>query len=881
MNNSPIRVLLVEDNEDDYIITRDLLADVQDVEFELEWVATYDTALATIACQKHDVYLLDYRIGAHNGLEILQQMLANGYDAPIILLTGSSTRTIDLEAMQLGATDFLSKNEISGGQLERTLRYAIRQRQLYQQVKHQAQREQALNHIVGVIRNTLDLDDIFSTATHELAQLLQADRVGIVQYHAEQQQWCIVSDHRRHPDLPNVLGMTFPDEGSEIATRLKHLEILQLKTHDTCINPIDQALVQSCLGAWLLIPLQVGSTIWGNLRLVRDGQLFCWQDWEIELTRAIAAQLAIAIQQSQLYQQVQQLNITLEKEKELAQVTLQSIGDAVITTDAQGQIQYLNPVAETLVGWSQAEVQGQRLVDVFHLVHEITREPVQNPVEEALREGHIAKLTKNTILLTRNGRELPIDDSAAPIRANDGQIVGAVMVFQDVSHTRSLTHQLSWQASHDVLTGLVNRREFENYLDEALKIARELDQTHVLCYLDLDNFKIVNDTCGHAAGDQLLRQAAALFQAQIRKTDALARLGGDEFGILLNHCPLDQAVRIANTLRDHVKAFRFVWQDKLFTIGVSIGIALITADTKSVTSVLSAADSACYAAKNSGRNRVHIYQIDDLNLARQQGEMQWVTRLTQALEENRFCLYCQSIVPTTPTPLNQRHHEILLRLWDETGNLIPPGAFIPAAERYNLMNQIDRWVIRSLFELLGQHQCTVERCNPKPYPSQDPQSDCLYAVNLSGASINDDEFVDFLQEQFALHQIPPSRLCFEITETVAIANLTEAAQFITNLRNLGCRFALDDFGSGMSSFAYLKNLPVDYLKIDGSFVKNIINDPVDFVMVEAIHQIGQAMGIQTIAEFVENDAILEKVTTLGVTYAQGYGIDQPHPLVFN
>jgi diguanylate cyclase (GGDEF)-like protein/PAS domain S-box-containing protein len=870
MNNSPIRVLLVEDSEDDYIITRDLLADVHEPRFELDWVSTYGNALETIARQQHDVYLLDYRIGAHNGLELLQQMLKRGYDAPIILLTGSSTRTIDLEAMHLGATDFLPKNEISAGQLERTLRYAMRQRQLYQQVKHQAEREQALNRIVCAIRNSLNLNTIFATATRELAELLQTDRVGIVQYSPEQQRWRTVSDYRRKLDLPDALGLEFSDQDTKFATCLKQLEIVQLENCSAWETSIIQACAQMFPGPRLLIPLHFNSTVWGNLHLVRHGNPFSWQDWEIEITRAIADQLAIAIQQSQLYQQVQELNASLEQEKELAQVTLQSIGDGVITTDAQGRIQYLNPVAEALSGWKQSEVWGLSLFDVFQFVHEETREPVQNPVEAALREGRIAKLAKNTVLLTRSGNDLPIDDSAAPICTKDGQLVGSVMVFQDVSHARNLTQQLSWQASHDALTGLVNRRQFEQYLEEALRTAKEYHQTHILCYLDLDNFKIVNDTCGHAAGDQLLLQVTDLFQSQIRKTDTIARLGGDEFGILLSQCPLEQAISIANTLREQTKAFRFVWQNKLFTIGVSIGIAAITVDTKSIASVLTAADSACYVAKNNGRNRVHIYQIDDLNLTGQQGEIQWVTRLTHALEEDRFCLYCQSIVPTDPERSSDRHHEILLRLWDEMGNLILPGAFIPAAERYNLMHLIDRWVIRSLFAALEQH-----------FQTPGHSCECIHAVNLSGASINDDDFIDFLREQFACHQIPPSHLCFEITETVAISNLAKAAQFINDLRSLGCRFALDDFGSGMSSFAYLKNLPVDYLKIDGSFIKNIVDDPVDSVMVEAIHQIGQVMGIQTIAEFVENNAILEKVTALGVSYAQGYGIDKPRPLGFN
>ena len=566
-----------------------------------------------------------------------------------------------------------------------------------------------------------------------------------------------------------------------------------------------------------------------------------------------------------------QAEAALFHEKELAQVTLQSIGDAVITTDALGQVRYLNPVAENLTGWSQDEAQGLPMQEVFNIVNETTRLPVANPIEEALREGRIVGLANHTILIARDGNEFPIDDSAAPIRASDGQVIGAVLVFHDVTHTRSLTHQLSWQATHDALTGLVNRREFESRLNHSVHFAKLENQSHALCYLDLDQFKIVNDTCGHAAGDELLRQVTALLQAQIRKTDTLARLGGDEFGVLLNQCPLEQAQKVANTLREQIHGFRFIWNDKQFAIGVSIGLVVIDCYSEDTARVLSAADAACYAAKNKGRNRVHVYQANDLELVQQQGEMQWVTRLNQALEEDRFCLYYQTIVPTIAEPFAGEHYEVLLRLQDESGKLVPPMAFIPAAERYNLMHKIDRWVIRTLFATQSQHYRDVwSRCH-----TQNCDCSYLYAVNLSGASINDDQFIDFLHAQFELHQIPPQLICFEITETVAISNLAKAAQFIDALRELGCRFALDDFGSGMSSFGYLKNLPIDYLKIDGSFIKHIVEDPIDSVIVEAIKQVGQAMGIQTIAEFVENDEILDKVRMLGVNYAQGYGIATP------
>jgi diguanylate cyclase (GGDEF)-like protein/PAS domain S-box-containing protein len=555
-------------------------------------------------------------------------------------------------------------------------------------------------------------------------------------------------------------------------------------------------------------------------------------------------------------------------EKELAQVTLRSIGDAVITTDRVGRIEYLNPIAEALTGWTQAEAQGMPLAEVFRIVHESTREPVPSPIEAALRDNQIVALANHTVLIARHGQELAIEDSAAPIHDREGQTIGAVMVFHDVTQTRTLARQITWQASHDALTGLVNRREFERRVEQALLLAQADHQVHALCYLDLDRFKIVNDTCGHVAGDELLRQVTTLLQEKTRKADTLARLGGDEFGLLLNQCTPEQALRVANALRECVQAFRFVWQEQVFTIGVSIGLISIDAESESLAEIISAADAACYTAKHRGRNRVYVAQADDQERLQQRGEMQWVSRITQALESDHFCLYAQPIAAITPVAQNGDHngdhYEVLLRLRDEQGNLVPPMAFIPAAERYNLMHLIDRWVVRTLFET---------------WPTIVDDDRSIYAINLSGSSINDDQFIDFLHEQFALHPISPQRVCFEITETVAIANLTKASQFIQELQGLGCRFALDDFGAGMSSFAYLKSLPVDYLKIDGSFIRNIVENSVDDAIVSAITHIGAVMGIRTIAEFVENDAILERIRALGIDYAQGYGIARPQPLI--
>ena len=635
-----------------------------------------------------------------------------------------------------------------------------------------------------------------------------------------------------------------------------------MSTWQRLIHPEDQPWVMECLNAHLhdqTMPYRFDYRL-----LTQSGE---WR-WVANYGKVVGwDQAGQPTRMAGIHRDVherKQMEQALFQEKELAQVTLQSIGDAVITTDAAGNIVYFNPVAETLTGWSQPEAQGLPLLKVFNIVNETTREPVQNPIAKALQEGRIVGLANHTVLIARDGQEVAIEDSAAPIRDRDGQIVGAVMVFHDVTQNRTLSRQLSWQSTHDVLTGLVNRQEFERRVEQALSSARSDYQSHALCYLDLDRFKIVNDTCGHAAGDELLRQITALLQDKIRKTDLLARIGGDEFGVLLNHCTLEQALQIANELRECVQAFRFSWQTQIFTIGVSIGLVSLDLNSESLAESMSAADAACYTAKNRGRNRVYVIQANDQELRQQRGEMQWVSRIAQALENDRFCLYAQPIASITAAAQNGDHYEVLLRLRDEQDNLVPPMAFIPAAERYNLMHLIDRWVIRTLF---------------KEWSKVVSSDRSIYAINLSGSSINDDQFIDFLHEQFAAYPIAPRQICFEITETVAISNLTKASQLIRDLQQLGCRFALDDFGAGMSSFAYLKSLPVDYLKIDGGFIRNILENSIDDAIVAAIVHIGTVMGIRTIAEFVENDAILERITTLGVDYAQGYGIAKPSILI--
>jgi diguanylate cyclase (GGDEF)-like protein/PAS domain S-box-containing protein len=559
-----------------------------------------------------------------------------------------------------------------------------------------------------------------------------------------------------------------------------------------------------------------------------------------------------------------QAEAELFREKERLQVTLESIGGGGSNTHLAGRIEYFNPVAEELTGWTSAEAAGQPLSAVFQVRDENTRKPVADPVQRCLEERRPLRLPESVVLPHRGGhREYSVEIAASPIRNYEGAVIGAVLALHDVTTLRNMARQMAYQARHDPLTGLINRGEFEVRLEQALESARSGHTQHALCYLDLDQFKIVNDTCGHIAGDELLKQLTAHLQARVRETDTLARLGGDEFGILLEHCPIEEASETADSLRQVVKRFRFAWQGKIFEIGASIGLVPITADSGSIVDVLSAADSACYVAKDHGRNRIHVYQPEDSALTQRHGEMQWVHRVNRALGEDRFRLFFQKVMPLSADE-PERYGEILVRMVDEQGKMVPPMAFIPAAERYQMMPALDRWVLSAALDALRERN-----------PSLNEISVC--AINLSGQSLCDDHFLSSVVELLDSSQVNPSHICFEITETAAIANLARATRFIAVLKGMGCRFALDDFGSGLSSFSHLKHLPVDFLKIDGSFVRDMIRDPVDAAMVEAINRIGHVMGIRTIAEAVENDAIVAKLRTLGVNFAQGSIIARPEP----
>ncbi len=559
----------------------------------------------------------------------------------------------------------------------------------------------------------------------------------------------------------------------------------------------------------------------------------------------------------------------LRRDCERADASLAAIGDGVIRTDAQGRIDFLNPAAEGLTGWSVAQARGRRTPEVFRLVDETTHQPLAtDPVASCLESGAVVRSAGHALLLNAGGQEYWVHHSAAPIRDPAGKVSGIVLVFHDVTELRGMEREMVYLASHDPLTGLLNRREFERRLERAVHSAQLEEREHALLYIDLDEFKVINDTCGHLVGDEMLKQVSSLLRSGVRRSDALARLGGDEFGVLLEDCPARQARQTAEELRGTLRGFRFAFREQVFDVGASIGLVPIGAASGDLAQVLSAADAACYVAKDRGRNQVHEYEADDTGVAQHYGEMRWIQRINNALEERRFRLYYQTIEPVAGgqgAGDTGSLCEILVRMLDRSGQVIEPTAFVAAAERYHLIGSLDRWVVQTAFGAIEEAQRTGSRT--------------MFAINLSGQSLSDGTFLPFVLEQLRSRALDARRICFEITETAAMSRLGSALRFLSTLREEGCRFALDDFGSGLSSFAYLRNLPVDFLKIDGALVQEMTGDPVKRAMVEAINQVGHVMGLRTIAEWVETRQVLDLLKEIGVDYAQGFWLSQTEPLI--
>ncbi|SEF82253.1 ammonium transporter [Marinobacterium lutimaris] len=650
-----------------------------------------------------------------------------------------------------------------------------------------------------------------------------------------------------NPGAANIFGRQHTQLAGQQISKLLHKDCLKLYP----TTPLEK-----------LLPLIASSQNEGPHELI--GRNAKGEPITIEVTTS-ASPTGEGVQYSAIVRDIgerKRMEERLHRHSQLAQVTLEAITEAVITCDARMKTVYLNPVARSLTGCHIDEVFNEPIDFVVRLQN---MEGDNISIAALCRDSTPAGEYRQLSLIGANGHRARVQLNCAPLHDKDGQSVGWVIAMQDITQNSELQQRLTFQAVHDALTGLINRREFERRLEQLIISARTDYGEHLICYLDLDQFKLVNDTCGHRAGDALLRQLSQELKPLLRQNDTFARLGGDEFGILLADCPVERGLEIAEQLRRTVKDFRFPWEGQVFSVGVSIGLVPFGPDCASLDELLSLADAACYAAKDTGRNRVHLYEADDNELTRRQGQMQWASHIQQAIDCDDFRLYYQTIEALDPEPGAVPHIEIFIRMLDAEGNLIPPGAFVPAAERYDLMPQVDQWVVRNTLAWLGDH-----------LHAGNSQIQC--AINLSGASIGSAECLQTIKQHISKHEIPPHLLCFEITETAAMSDPEAARAFIEELRNLGCHFALDDFGSGLSSFGYLKRLPVDYLKIDGIFVRDMSNNEIDQAMIASINNIAHIMELKTVAEFVEDEATLGLLREIGVDFVQGYLLSKPAPL---
>ncbi len=560
------------------------------------------------------------------------------------------------------------------------------------------------------------------------------------------------------------------------------------------------------------------------------------------------------------------LEVSLSRSKRQAQYTLESISEGVITTDNDGRIDYMNLAAETLIGSNRDDVAGHRVGELFTLVDDADRRPLGDPVERCLAMRRRVNMGRRAVLVTTDGEiEHSVEITASPVRGPGNSISGTVVVFHDVSELRGLTRKMSYQATHDLLTGLVNRREFERRMDEAMDSAHAEEAVHMLFYMDLDRFKAVNDTCGHLAGDNMLREVAALIKEEVRDSDFVGRLGGDEFGALLIGCPIEKARQIATDICNAVADYRFVWKDKIFNIGISIGLVEISHASGTLQDVMSAADSACYMAKQQGRGQVHIYSARDEAIARERGDIQWLRQLQTALHEDGFELAVQPIIAMSAKAESGPSVEVLIRLTDAGGHSSTSAEFLRPAERYQMMPQIDRWVINATLSAIagGEIKLSARRS-------------C--AINLSSQTLGDEAFLGFVVDSLDRSGVAPSAICFEVTESAILSNVQHAQRFIEVLHGIGCEFSLDDFGSGLGSFSSLKHLPIDYLKIDGTYTRNLQTDLVNQEMVSAMIKLARTMQFRIVAEQVEHQEDFDWLRDIGVDFVQGYFIEAPSRL---
>lgn len=862
---TPVRVLLVEDDAVDRLACRRALTEHPDYEFDIIETETGRQGALQLLEQRPDLVLLDYRLPDQDGLEFLAELARENGEpaASILMLTGSNDVGVAVAAMKLGACDFLVKDSAREylTLLLAVLERALRKQRLHAEKRAAEARYRALVEQIPAI--------VYTAALDVPGQVLYiSPQVRTLGYSAD--EWLAegLLKHVHPGDHANLVKALVESCAEQKPLRCEYR--LFTRGGETRWFLDEATVVRDAPGA----PLFLQGTL---VDITPDKH----HKEELEYHRRRLEEL-VARRTAQLEKQANLLksangNLSTELDErrrterllraseERFRLLLESTGEGIYGLDTKGRCIFVNDAALAMLGYSRDDLIG---VDTHSLIHGTRADGTPYPMDEcriynAFRSGETCRGVTETAW-RNDGSSFPAEYSAQPIRER-GEITGAVLLFRDVTEARAQSHRLSHQATHDALTGLVNRQEFERRLMRVLEPAQARTGEHALCYLDLDKFKEVNDSCGHAAGDELLRQISALLQDKMRARDTLARLGGDEFGILLEHCPLDRALCIADDLRLAIGNFRFVWQERAFSIGVSIGVVELTTAIDTLANALRAADAACYTAKDTGRNRIHVHRAEDMERGAQ---LLWVPRLTQALDNDRFELCYQSIATLGSSPMDRPHYEILLRLLDEHGGYVEPNAFIPAAERCNLMPAIDRWVLRhALTNIAALHAGTPPEKRP------------IYAINLSGSSLSHPGLAVFIGQLLAEHDVPSRMLCIEIKGNIVSASLARISPVVQELKKLGCLVALDNFGGGLHSFTQLKSLPVDFLKIDGSFVRGIAHDGINRAIADAINRVAHALGIQTVAECTENDDALQTLRELGIDHAQGYVVMNPQPLI--
>jgi len=598
-----------------------------------------------------------------------------------------------------------------------------------------------------------------------------------------------------------------------------------------------------------------------EIQLINGDEQGLWVEVQSSLIEYRGTNAILTIARDVSYRK--SLEVSLSRSKRQAQYTLESISEGVITTDNEGRIDYVNRAAEVMTGANREEANGHKISELFSLIDEADRRPLGDPVERCLSMRRRVNMGRRALLVSREGeQEHSVEITASPIRGPGNSISGTVVVFHDVSEIRGLTQQMSYHATHDALTGLVNRREFERRLQDAMDAAHTEEGVHILFYMDLDRFKAVNDSCGHQAGDNMLREVATLIKDQVRDSDYVGRLGGDEFGTLLVGCPIDKARQIASDICNAVADYRFVWQDKIFNIGISIGLVEISHSSGTLQDVMSAADSACYVAKQRGRGQVHVYSARDEAIARERGDIQWLRQMQTALHENRFELAMQPIIATGSADDTGPAVEVLIRMPGEHGRSPNSAEFLRPAERYQLMPQIDRWVVNATLSAIAAGEIKLPG-----------KRSC--SINISGQTLADEGFLGFVVEALDHSGVPPSAICLEVTENAISSNVQHLQRFIEVLHGIGCEFALDDFGHGLGAFSSLKHLPVDYLKIDGAYTRNVTGDQVNQEMVSAMIKLARTMEFRVIAEQVERQEDFDWLRDIGVDFVQGNFVEAP------